>query len=186
MVKRTTALRRSRGLLFCELCNGGRYLRTFQWEISSPRTQVSFQFFAICIILNIYKRFMLKKLGNKNKNFRRSSTLTIIFGTNRQNYFHANSPIQLFLFQKRPCSFYWWSGYSLHVYLPYMKSMWLSKNDGQGSSSWFFKDLVIRNATQKGLITYTEPKNFFCRTAARNGFKREWSRDSRNAARPGI
>lgn len=75
MVKRTTALRRSRGLLLCELCNGGRYLRTFQWEISSPRTQVSFQFFAICIILNIYKRFMLKKLGNKNKNFRRSSTL---------------------------------------------------------------------------------------------------------------
>ena len=75
MVKRTTALRRSRGLLLCELCNGGRYLRTFQWEISSPRTQVSFQFFAICIILNIYKRFMLKKLGNRNKNFRRSSTL---------------------------------------------------------------------------------------------------------------
>ena len=55
----------------------GRYLRTFQCEISSPRTQVSFQFFAICIILNIYKRFMFKKLGNKNKNFRRSSTLRI-------------------------------------------------------------------------------------------------------------
>ena len=79
MVKRTTALRRSRGLLLCELCNGGRYLRTFQWEISSPRTQVSFQFFAICIILNIYKTFMLKKLGNKNKNFRRSSTLICYF-----------------------------------------------------------------------------------------------------------
>ena len=65
----------SRAIAF-ELCNGGRYLRTFQWEISSPRTQVSFQFFAICIILNIYKRFMLKKLGNKNKNFRGSSTLS--------------------------------------------------------------------------------------------------------------
>ena len=70
-----SALRRSRGLLLRELCNGGRYLRTFQSEISSPRTQVSFQFFVICIILNIHKRFMLKKLGNKNKNFRRSSTL---------------------------------------------------------------------------------------------------------------
>ena len=54
-----------------------------------------------------------------------------------------------------------------------MKSMWLSKNDGQGPSSSFFKDLVIRNATQKGLITYTKPKNVFCRTAARNGFKQE-------------
>ena len=67
----------SRAIALRTFSNGGRYLRTFQWEISSPRTQVSFQFFAICIILNIYKRFMLKKLGNKNKNFRRSSTLRL-------------------------------------------------------------------------------------------------------------
>ena len=53
VVKRKTALRRSRGLLFCELCNSGRYLRTFQWEIFSPRTDVSFQCFANWIILNI-------------------------------------------------------------------------------------------------------------------------------------
>lgn len=65
---------------------------------------------------------VVKATSNQKSNIVSSQkSLTIIFGTNRQNYFHANSPIQLFLFQKRPCSFYWWTLHFTCIFAIYEK-----------------------------------------------------------------